>query len=326
MSDQELSSLPPMTIDRELTDEDLFYLVDKDDPANTSKQLSAARLVWSADGQPTKLYGGGTLHLSGTAYLPAIAQGTELVDADSAQTLANKTLTQATLTAPTITGPIIGATDWGQAQHNHSAASRGGTIDHGALTGRTDDDHTQYHNNSRGDARYYKKADVYTKTEADGRYSRTTHTHDTTHLHDSRYSQLGHTHNYAAASHTHNYAAASHTHSYLGTVDRYIHQNAPMSAGQTLNINIPSCKAIVVNVQGVAKVAAVEVRPFHACIMFDGQQADFDIFDAYVPHATDYGEYVTALSIDWDPGRTYDLVIQAAVEMYSMRIWSVVFT
>ena len=34
----------------------------------------------------------------------------------------------------------------------------GGVSDHGALTGLADDDHTQYHNNARGDARYYTKS------------------------------------------------------------------------------------------------------------------------------------------------------------------------
>lgn len=34
------------------------------------------------------------------------------------------------------------------------AGGGGGVSDHGALTGLTDDDHTQYHNNARGDARY----------------------------------------------------------------------------------------------------------------------------------------------------------------------------
>ncbi len=33
----------------------------------------------------------------------------------------------------------------------------GGVTDHGALTGLSDDDHTQYHNDARGDARYYTK-------------------------------------------------------------------------------------------------------------------------------------------------------------------------
>jgi hypothetical protein len=35
-----------------------------------------------------------------------------------------------------------------------TAAAGGGASDHGALTGLADDDHTQYHNDARGDARY----------------------------------------------------------------------------------------------------------------------------------------------------------------------------
>lgn len=36
----------------------------------------------------------------------------------------------------------------------------GSAIDHGTLTGLSDDDHSQYHNNTRGDVRYYTKAQV----------------------------------------------------------------------------------------------------------------------------------------------------------------------
>lgn len=36
----------------------------------------------------------------------------------------------------------------------------GGVTDHGALTGLADDDHAQYHNDTRGDARYYTQATV----------------------------------------------------------------------------------------------------------------------------------------------------------------------
>lgn len=43
--------------------------------------------------------------------------------------------------------------------HNHSGGD-GGTIDHGALSGRSDDDHTQYHNDARGDARYPLKSRI----------------------------------------------------------------------------------------------------------------------------------------------------------------------
>ena len=41
-----------------------------------------------------------------------------------------------------------------------STGGGGGVTDHGALTGLGDDDHTQYHTDARGDARYYTKAQV----------------------------------------------------------------------------------------------------------------------------------------------------------------------
>ncbi len=36
----------------------------------------------------------------------------------------------------------------------------GGSSDHGTLTGLSDDDHSQYHNDVRGDARYYTKSQM----------------------------------------------------------------------------------------------------------------------------------------------------------------------
>lgn len=50
----------------------------------------------------------------------------------------------------------------------------GGVTDHGALTGLADDDHAQYLNNARGDARYYTKAQV--DTSLSGKAA-TAHTH-----------------------------------------------------------------------------------------------------------------------------------------------------
>ena len=49
-----------------------------------------------------------------------------------------------------------------------------GVTDHGALTGLSDDDHGQYHNDARGDARYYTKAQV--DTSLSGKAA-TSHTH-----------------------------------------------------------------------------------------------------------------------------------------------------
>jgi hypothetical protein len=42
------------------------------------------------------------------------------------------------------------------------AGGGGGVTDHGALTGLGDDDHSQYHNDTRGDARYYTQSQVDT--------------------------------------------------------------------------------------------------------------------------------------------------------------------
>jgi hypothetical protein len=44
-------------------------------------------------------------------------------------------------------------TEWA----NETGGGGGGVTDHGALTGLADDDHTQYHNDARGDARYEAK-------------------------------------------------------------------------------------------------------------------------------------------------------------------------
>jgi hypothetical protein len=51
----------------------------------------------------------------------------------------------------------------------------GGVTDHGALTGLTDDDHTQYHTDARGDARYYVKSEVtaYLASKSDASHAHT---------------------------------------------------------------------------------------------------------------------------------------------------------
>lgn len=58
------------------------------------------------------------------------------------------------------------------------ASAATGVTDHGALTGLSDDDHTQYFNQARGDARYY------TESEVDAALSGKS---DTGHTHDDRY-------------------------------------------------------------------------------------------------------------------------------------------
>ncbi|MFE5309686.1 hypothetical protein [Isoptericola sp. NPDC056605] len=79
---------------------------------------------------------------------------------------------EAAVAAAPIAIPVGGTT--GQALVKASGANRdvtwatvgggtgggGGVSDHGLLSGLTDDDHLQYHNDTRGDARYYRKDQV----------------------------------------------------------------------------------------------------------------------------------------------------------------------
>ncbi|HTE57874.1 MAG TPA: hypothetical protein VK694_03940 [Verrucomicrobiae bacterium] len=61
----------------------------------------------------------------------------------TAVTFTGKTITGGTYSSPTLTTPVIAS--FVSATHNHQNAAGGGTLDHGlALTGLTDDDHTQY--------------------------------------------------------------------------------------------------------------------------------------------------------------------------------------
>jgi hypothetical protein len=59
---------------------------------------------------------------------------------------------------------------WTDAIHTHQSNGEGATLDHGAaLTGLGDDDHTQYHNDTRGDARYYTETEL-NAGQLDNRY------------------------------------------------------------------------------------------------------------------------------------------------------------
>lgn len=95
--------------------------------------------------------------------------------------IANVTSLQASLDAkaplasPTFTGTVIlpasqvvngvtlstaqGTSNFLRGDGTYATPSGGGS-DHGALTGLADDDHSQYHNDARGDARYYLQGQV----------------------------------------------------------------------------------------------------------------------------------------------------------------------
>lgn len=59
-----------------------------------------------------------------------------------------------------VTSPKIQVATIGTQGPPGSGSGGGGTSDHGALTGLSDDDHSQYHNDARGDVRYYTKPQV----------------------------------------------------------------------------------------------------------------------------------------------------------------------
>lgn len=70
--------------------------------------------------------------------------------------------------------------DYEPATKKYVDDNAGGVTDHGALTGLGDDDHSQYHNDTRGDARYYTETEMdggqmdtryYTETESDATFA-----------------------------------------------------------------------------------------------------------------------------------------------------------
>lgn len=73
----------------------------------------------------------------------------------------------------------IAATDVQDALEEIVAEAAGGVTDHGALTGLADDDHPQYHNDTRGDARYWQlSTDLATQTELDAHVNDAIDAHD----------------------------------------------------------------------------------------------------------------------------------------------------
>lgn len=53
-----------------------------------------------------------------------------------------------------------GVTAYNSLPYSFESTGGGGTTDHGLLAGLTDDDHPQYHDDTRGDARYYTQAQI----------------------------------------------------------------------------------------------------------------------------------------------------------------------
>ncbi len=157
MAQERLPALPALAVPDAA---DLVYVVDVDDATDhatgSSKKstigslpVTEAQIAGANFSNCDSAYGWGDHALVG--YLTA-----ETNDLSAAVTWAN--VPDANITESSVT------------QHE-------GAIDHGSITGLGDDDHTQYHNNARGDARYYTETELdagqldnryYTESEVDG--------------------------------------------------------------------------------------------------------------------------------------------------------------
>lgn len=105
-----------------------------DTSTNTATSVESEVVLFSGTaGKTLKRATGSGIALLTSGVLSTATAGTDYVSPTSTETLTNKTLTTPTIASFT------------NATHNHQNAAGGGTLDHGlALTGLTDDDHTQY--------------------------------------------------------------------------------------------------------------------------------------------------------------------------------------
>ena len=165
-------------------------------------------------------------------------------------------------------------------------SSGGGYTDHGVLTGLADDDHSQYHNDARGDARYSQLAHTHTEvditdlgayldqTAADLLYAALAHNHVEADITDlGSYSLTGHTHTEAditdlgsyldqAAADT-LYAPLSHDHVVADITDFDPADYLPLAGGNMLG-NLTSDGEIETDVgfylrDGLTKVTVAEI-------------------------------------------------------------------
>jgi hypothetical protein len=164
-----------------------------------------------------------------------------------------------------------------------AAPTQTGVSDHGLLTGLTDDDHTQYHNDTRGDARYYTKSVVDT---AMGGKADTVHAHGAgdvtsgtfdiaripTGTSGTTVSFGNHTHAASAiASGTLDVArlptvlstVRAHTFSATPTVD-------PAVVGNNVTITIPSSGGADITALAVSTTGAVNRQGLEIAVLADG--------------------------------------------------------
>ena len=104
--------------------------------------------------------------------------------------------------------------------HDHVGEGSGGEVDHGGLGGLSGDDHSQYHNDTRGDARYYTQGEVDTEIDADI----TTHT---------ALANAHHNESHTIVSHSDTTATGAELNTLTGGGDTALHDHAGISENTT---------------------------------------------------------------------------------------------
>lgn len=96
-----------------------------------------------------------------------------------------------------------------------AATPASGVTDHGLLSGLSDDDHLQYHNDTRGDARYSQLGHAHVESDITdlGSYAVAGHTHVEADITDlGSYAVVGHSHTESDISDLGSYAVTGHSH------------------------------------------------------------------------------------------------------------------
>lgn len=171
----------------------------------------------------------------------------------------------------------------------------GGVTDHGALTGLGDDGHTQYHNDTRGDVRYYTKATVDSALAGKANSSHTHTLSDITDAGDAAGKDVGTASGtVAAGDHGHVAAAIAFT-----ATDRLLGRaTAGAGAGEEIPCTAAG-RALIDDVDAAAQrttlglgTAAVEASSAFAAASHTHTLAD--VTDAGTAAAADTGDFAAA--------------------------------
>ena len=149
----------------------------------------------------------------------------------------------------------------------------GGVTDHGALTGLSDDDHSQYHNDARGDARYSQLSHNH-----DGAYSAISHVHtgvyaSYSHNHDGNYANIAHNHDtlYSELAHTHSDYIAQAVGAFDNEIPRFDSNSGNILQGSDIFVDDSGNMLVNGNINGDA-ITSSDLLKANAGLQVAGQQ------------------------------------------------------